>query len=73
MDDLFKEAHDLWVKTFNELPYETRKMLPDIYTRWQEVKSLMKEQAKVMQKLQDRELYLRKELIKWYKENKKNG
>lgn len=63
------KARDLYAESFNSLPIEKRKMLPDIFIAHREIVFLIKEQFKALSKLQERERMLRNEMIKWYKEH----
>lgn len=72
LTDEESKALELYQSNFNSLPYDLRKGLPDLFTRWQEVEKLIGQQQHVLSKLNERRNYLRKELIKWYQENKKD-
>lgn len=63
------KARDLYAESFNSLPFEKRKMLPDIFIAHREIVFLIEEQFKALSKLQERERMLRNEMIKWYKEH----
>lgn len=67
--NILDKARDLYAESFNSLPFEKRKMLPDIFIAHREMVFLIKEQSKVLAKLQERERMLRNEMIKWYKEH----
>ena len=67
--NILDKARDLYAESFNSLPFEKRKMLPDIFIAHREMVFLIKEQYKALAKLQERERMLRNEMIKWYKEH----
>lgn len=67
--NILDKARDLYAESFNSLPFEKRKMLPDIFIAHREMVFLIQEQFKVLAKLQERERMLRNEMIKWYKEH----
>ena len=65
-EDEFHEALRKYSENFNSLPFEVRKGLPDLFTRWQEVTILIKEQEKVLRHLKERQKYLVQQALKWY-------
>ena len=65
-EDEFHEALRKYSENFNSLSFEVRKGLPDLFTRWQEVTILIKEQEKVLRHLKERQKYLVKEVLNWY-------
>lgn len=67
--NILDKARDLYAESFNSLPFEKRKMLPDIFIAHREMVFLIQEQFKLLAKLQERERMLRNEMIKWYKEH----
>lgn len=67
--NILDKARDLYAESFNSLPFEKRKMLPDIFIAHREMVFLIQEQFKVLAKLQERERMLRNEMINWYKEH----
>ena len=62
----FREALRKYSENFNSLSFEVRKGLPDLFTRWQEVTILIKEQEKVLRHLKERQKYLVQQALKWY-------
>lgn len=63
------EFHEAWRQSsanFNSLPREVKKGLPDLFTRWQEVTSLIKEQEKVLRHLKERQKDLMQHALEWY-------
>ena len=66
LTDEESKAIELCQSNFNSLPYDLRKGLPDLFTRWQEVEKLIGQQEHILSKLNERRNYLRKELVKWY-------
>ena len=62
----FHEALREYSQNFNSLPLEVRKSLPDLFTRWQEVTILIKEQEKVLRHLKERQKYLVQQALDWY-------
>ena len=65
-EDEFHEALRKYAENFNSLPFEVRKSLPDLFTRWQEVTMLIKEQEKVLRHLKERQKYLIQQALEWY-------
>ena len=68
--EILTEAKEYYREYFNQLPYEQRIRLGTAYDRWLEAKVCLKLMQNVLKPLQERELTLRKALIKDYQEIK---